>query len=233
MYKIYSQCCVYNSKFPVSRWAFVASLYSCVPFNALLSNIKMPEPSNNTNHSAEAARAWSHFTETNHFPACLLPVLCGAFNFCIAPIGICIWDIYKRTQNLAYVDEKFQTRVEKAVCILSFSLLEVFPGVLAYWPFLCSSRSTGFVSHRISKNKISKPATISSFVTISQELINKQMKADQSLQLLPSKEYSYLQKTFILAGLEQNAWEQSVKTSHNNWNEWIDFLLHFTQPWAS
>lgn len=128
MHKLYSQCCVNNSKFPVSCWAFVASLCSCVSSNVLLSNIKMPEPSNNTSHSAEAARACSHFTETQHFPACSLPVVC-AFSFCTAPIAISIWVIYKRTPNLVNVDEKFQTKVEKTVCILSFSVPEVFTHV--------------------------------------------------------------------------------------------------------
>lgn len=126
MYKLYSQCCVYNSKFPVSRWAFVASLCSCVSFNALLSNIKMPEPSNNTNHSAEAARAFSCFTETKHFPACLSEAVCGAFNIYIVPIASCIWVMPKRTTSLGNVDEKFQTKVEKTVSLISFSVLEVF-----------------------------------------------------------------------------------------------------------
>lgn len=221
MYKLYSQCCVYNSKFPVSRWAFVASLYPCVPFNALLSNIKMPESSNNTNHSAGPARACSRFTETKHFPACLLPVVCGAFNFCIAPIAICNWGIDERTPNLTNVYEKFQNNSEEE-CLhyLVFSSWSVcmFLGVLAYCFFPCSSRFTGFISFRISKIKKSKSATISSFVTISQKLINKQMKAYPSSRLLKSKECLYLGKIFILSGSKQNVWDQSVKTSHDNWN---------------
>lgn len=122
MYKLYSQCSVSNSKFPVPRWAFVASLCSCVPFNDLLGSIKMPEPSSHTNHSAEV-----HWNRA--FPS-LLPVFCGAF--CIAPIAICTWVIDERTPNLANVDEKFQTKAGKTVCILSFCVLEVFAGFLVF-----------------------------------------------------------------------------------------------------
>lgn len=50
---------VWNSKFPVLRWPSDTSLYSCVLFNALLSNTKIPESSNSTNSSAVAPRACS------------------------------------------------------------------------------------------------------------------------------------------------------------------------------
>lgn len=129
MHKLYSQCCVHNSKFPASCCAFVASLCSCVPFNVLLSSTEMPEPPNNTSHSAEAARACSHCTETKQFPACSLPALCGAFTCCTAPIAASVGLMYKRTPNLANAGEKFQTKAEKTVCILSFSVLELFTDV--------------------------------------------------------------------------------------------------------
>lgn len=180
----------------------------------------MPESSNNTSHSAEAARACSHFTETKHFPACSLPLVSGAFKFCIPPLAICIWLIYKRTPNLANVDKKFQTKVEKFAFyhFLFLRCLYMFPAVPAYYNFPRSSRFTGFVSHRISKIKISKSASIPSSVTIFQELTNKQRKAYQSLWMLKYKEYLYLWKILILSGFKQNAWDQPVKTCHNNRN---------------
>lgn len=40
--------------------------------------------------------------------------------------------IDERTPNLANVDEKFQTKAEKTVGVLSFSVLELFAGFLVF-----------------------------------------------------------------------------------------------------
>lgn len=67
----------------------------------------------------------------------------------------------------------------KTVSLVSFSVLEVFERVswcFSLLSFLCSFRFVGFISYRTSKIKLSKSATISSFIPISQELINKQLK---------------------------------------------------------
>lgn len=69
----------------------------------------------------------------------------------------------------------------------------MFPGVLAYCLFLCSSRFIGFISYRTSKIQISKSATISGFIIISQDLnLSFFIDPQSSLQLLKFKEYSYL-----------------------------------------
>lgn len=143
-----------------------------------MSNTKIPESSNNTNHSAVASRAYSYFTETRCFLACFC---CQLYVMLWWPIAVCIWVIPERTPNLANMEEKMQNNSnENSLSYLVFQFLRclhMFLGVLVYCFFPYSSRFVGFILYRTRMIKISKSTTTSDFITISQESIKKQMKA--------------------------------------------------------